>query len=356
MLLVIALTTSAVSSMVLAEPAFVGVGNRSQGQAFTFLHRETCFAVLPNHVSPRQKFSLRAGDPPRTGTGTMTPRRFTAADFALAIVDGAMANGCSPTWDSLPDNLGPLLPDGGAATITTIRSSGVEERVAVIMSPVTYEHIGVMPVDSKLRGLLGQGRSGSLLSVGNQPVGIVIERPDSNNQGELRVLRMDAIKARLNRYLSTAQPIVSKQNTAQSTGTGVAFDVVSWTVEPSDPDNAPTQLEQADGNPYLAVSTQRTPRLRLRIVGVNGGIVRGVQLSSEADDTYAIPKTIRLYAPRGPNDGSPRRLATGRVGPDGEGTIAIRARRLRWLDVEVIDTWDPSKPVRIDILRISGSE
>lgn len=346
------------SAIVSAEPAFVGSGMQQQGQAFTFSHRGTCYALLPNHVSPRrQTLSLSAGNPARLGKGTMTPSRFPLADFALASVEGALALDCSPSWTSLSSDLGRVLPDGGAATLTTVRPSGVVERVQVTMSPVTYEHIGVTPADPALRGTLGQGRSGSLLSVGDVPVGIVIELPGDTGAGELRVLRIDAIKGRLDRYLRGSEPAVPASPVLVEAD-AIPFQVVSWNVEPATPDHNPMALAQPNGGPFIAGEAGGVVRLRLRLLDDHGvaatRTVQGVRLQTDPSADATVPKTVRLYAPRSEDDRSPRRLNTGHVGPGGNGKISLRPIRVEWLDIELRDAWNPAKPVRMDKLVIVG--
>ena len=338
-----------------AEPVYVR--GSEDGQAFTFAHRGSCYAVLPNHVSARSGFTLRTAVPALEGTGSVTPLRFPDADFALATVRGAAAQDCTPNWSTLRNDLRGVLRDGGTGVLTTVRPSGVVDRISVVLSSVTYEHVGVSPIDPAERTNFAKGRSGSILTVDDAPVGIAIELPPAGWGADMRVLRIDAIKGRLDRYLNGSAPPTSLPSLTTNDAAGVTYEVVSWTAIPVSPENDPTALVRPGDVPFLAEASPQGLSMRLRVFGPDGGAaaLRGVEIQSDlADGESTAPRTVELYAPDSIDDRSPRRLASGGVGPDGQGTILVRPTRIEWLDVVIVDAWDPARPVRIDDLALTA--
>ncbi|WP_299822919.1 hypothetical protein [uncultured Jannaschia sp.] len=339
------------SVAVRAEPAYVR--GSEEGQAFTFHHSGQCYAILPDHVSARSRFLMTAGTPPREGRGTMTEIRFPLADFALATVEGTLAVDCNPAWDVMPSNLGPLLPDAGLATLTKVRPNGVTERMRVVMSPVVYEHVGITPVDPAERGRIAKGWSGSLLSVDETPVGIAIDLPGGDWGAEARILRFDAMKGRLDRYLRAGPGLRNASGPVVAENNRIPFEVVGWSATPASAENTPTELAQDGGAPFLTGPLSEAVSLRLRLLSDEPTPVLGrVEIETTLDDATTPPRSVLLFAPASADDTSPRRLTSGRVQATGQGEINVGQQQTKWLDIRITDVWNPALPLRIDALRV----
>ena len=117
---------------------------------------------------------------------------------------------------------------------------------------MTYEHIGVTPIEPAEGASFAKGRSGSILTVDDVPVGIAIELPPAGWGAAMRVLRLDAIKGRLDRYLSGSTAGRGAPTLAADDAEEIPYEVVSWTARPLAPENDPTALTRPGGMPFLA--------------------------------------------------------------------------------------------------------
>lgn len=346
-------------SATLAGPAYL-VTKGEQAQAFIFSHRSQCYAVMPNHVSKRDRFSLKGGIPEKQGNGKMTSLRFPDSDLALAVVTGPLAQNCTPTWSNLPRDVTAFLPSGGGAVLETVRSNGLMERVDVVMSPISYEHIGITPTVDRMKGRLGKGRSGSVLVSNGTPVGIAIEVPRGTNssQGEVRVLRMDAIVARLDRFLTGRQVLstatTQTKNTKSSQIIGeIPFVVADWNYTPTTPENDPTNLAIDGAKPFLTEPLSRILKIDLNLSDDKAVPVKEIMITSDSSDTtFTAPKGIKILVSNSEDKSRARSLGSAEMSPDGRFSLRLGTQKMRWILIRISSSWEPNKPLRIDEIRL----
>ena len=154
-----------------AEPVFAQ-SRGDRGQAYTFEQSGVCHALIPNHIGAGSGFSIISKNGVARGSKML---RFEESDFALASVSGLPVKKCGPSWSTLSDNLDQTLQRGATAVLTSVLENGSIDRVPLIIKSVSYEHILASTINQKDDRKLQQGRSGSLISVNDVPVGLALE-------------------------------------------------------------------------------------------------------------------------------------------------------------------------------------
>ena len=349
--------TNPFASVLFAAPVYIGGQDKDRGQAFTFSYQGNCYALLPKHVVRRKLFNLKSGIPEKEGNGEILLRLHD--DLALASVTGPLASQCGQDWKKLPRSLDPGLLRAGSGFLEESRSSGLIQRIPVSISPVEYDYLGISPREEKWRNRLGKGRSGALLTVNSRPVGIAIELPSENEHfpAEVRVMRLDAIVGRLDRFLNGRQLAYSttsanRDNQSRETSS-LEFTVDSWNASPFTPENSPKNLEAPNAQAVLFKPLERYLALDIKLAGDAASVVREIKLkASNSNAGFTIPKQIAIYAGRREGKNQKSVLKKGEMSPTGEFSIKFSPQRMRWIFIRVNSVWDANKPVRIDKLTI----
>jgi len=339
-----------------ADPVKLQTNNNVQAQAYLFSHRNNCYAIVPNHAVRRQVISLYKGDPPVTGSGQVTHIRFVedSTDLALAYVDGPLANQCGIEWERLDDDLSRMFLSSTQANLITFSRRGLQTNIPLRVVSVEYEHILLQEEDKERDGEVGQGKSGSLVTIDDVPVGIALQAGAGENGDQIKALRMDAIKNRLNRFIVGSDVGSQSHKPKIQTPTAAhAFEVLHWNVLPLAPENNPDNLTRESGA-FITEKLSTVLELDLRLLGDEAQTVKKITIKSNIeDDHYTAPRKIQLLASNQPDKSRARDLgyATNEMSING-GYVANINTKLRWLLLRVHSVWDPHKPVRIDSITI----
>lgn len=342
---------------VFAEPVFV-VGE-THGQAFLFNHSGLCYAVLPAHVVPRRfNLSYESASPVRRGETGENLLSFPASgmDLSLQTVLGPLESPCEPSWSSLSKSLDRLLAGQPVGEIVISYSNQALARVPATVTDVLYENILVTPVHSYDLKKLSKGISGALFKVDDMPVGIVIEGPSVQNHQRVKILRMDAIRARIGRKVESLELLPKKGETniaVNQRGDEIPFEVVDWNITPYTPSTSPTNLANRTNHaPFISQPPQAQVTLELKLLTDKAAVLREVVIETNVDDSdTSAPKKVQIHvkservqtrnAPRlfGQADMSPRGIFRLKRGA---GTYATR------VFVTFKSLWSPGKPLRVD--------
>lgn len=332
-------------------------------QAFSFAHGTACYALLPHHaierpITPtivRSRVSLLGGQPPKQGEGNLTALRFPGdqADYALVQVRGPLATDCAPTWRDLSRDLGNVFAVGTLGTLTTLRSNGLIERTPVVVTLVGYEEVRVQPAAESEEWRFGKGRSGSLLSIGTIPAGILLRVDDTDGDLSLVVRRLDAITTRIARFLEGAGATPELRARVDDRRV-VPYRVVSWNKAPVSPDAGPTILETPGAGPAIIppmAGSGGNFRMRLDLAPGGGTVAfAGIAIESSGARGTTGPQKIVLSRARSQNDPKSIGFYRTTLSEGGVSEVEVRPRNIRWLDIEILNTWNPAVNLRIDSL------
>lgn len=333
-----------------AEPVAV---NQAVGQGFVFNHRGNCYLILPQHVHGRQtRVSLVTAAPSLAGEARIF-RSFAGADLSIGLVLPGLEDRCRDRWSDLPDAIDGLLDGNGTAILVRLAASGQETRLPLRIILRDLETLAAEPQDASRASEIFQGTSGSIASIGGTPIGMAVE---SRNIGEVTLLRMDEIKARLARLLESGSAVPEEEETSEAAGagqcprTGIALRSVVCSREPVSPELGCSNLAGGSGAALM-------PPGRFDMVvelDVDSPVpLAQVQIHATPEDgRSAAPKSIRIEIDSS-SGRSPRwrSYASGDMTPFGsfsaENGAKPFARRLR---VSVDSSWDGSLPQTIGCL------
>jgi hypothetical protein len=353
---VVALVVSALLGMAPAfgEPVSVNAGS---GQGFVVAHRSNCYVLLPEHVhGTNPVLSLSTGAPPVTGEARVF-ESFVPTDLSLAIVTGGLEGRCLYRFADLPRNIDPLIGLGGTVDIVTVWASGRVQRVRGRVALLAYEEMTIDIVDPGEETDMFAGRSGGVVLAGETPVGLVVEATSSR---QARALRMDAVVSRVERRLSGAPPSAEPEATAdtdddgQRGARGLVGEITYCSAEPAAPDASCWALAEGSG-PLLIPADALPYRIELRLEGDGAVPVERVRLRAFAEEGLSTaPRRVIVERAAGTPD-RPYWIAYAQadMSPLGEFDFSHGARpRTSTLRITVVDGWDPSLPLRLDLIDV----
>lgn len=337
----------------LGEP--LAVDSNDQAQAYNFTRRGVCYAIFPEHITQRSRFDVSTASPPRTGTVDIFDfMRFPMLDLAVGQVYGAAAAPCAPDLASSHFDNGGLLASETIASLSTMATSGRVERLPVRITAVDYTHIEFDVIRDKDRGRVGQGRSGSMIMIGERPVAMLVDVSDETvgGTGAIRALRFDAAIGWLGRFLDrnvTRSPSLAPENTAEE----MAYEVATWSANPVDGAADPRSLSSDLVGSYVIAPGDLPATIELslgaqaRDRGVGGIVIE----SHGQNDATTPPRSIRVVVRRS-EGGTFRPLSSGTGDSGGHTEIPIRSQKIRVLRIIIESGWNATLPVRLDRIRI----
>ncbi|NDW04160.1 hypothetical protein [Jiella pacifica] len=282
-------------------------------------------------------------------------------DLALASVTGALTRDCGPSWRDLPRDLGRVLQQNGVGELVRVQRNGVMERTAVRLRRVFYEHVEIEPTSDAPKGRIAKGTSGSVLMVNGVPAGLAVTTAGDDGA---RVLRMDAIVNRLDRFVNDRNPADLAEGTPVKSAdleaaphVGHSFEITEWSALPAEPQFAAKNLEGgSNALPYIAQAGSEPVTLKLTFTGSNTQIIRSIQLVSEtggddAEDALqtTIPKAIEITVDSSSSGSRPRVLPGGDMSPAGLFETKIGGgTKARTVTLRLRSAWQTGLPIRID--------
>ncbi|MBH0239518.1 hypothetical protein [Methylobrevis albus] len=173
--------------------------NGATGHGFVFTYRRHCYVILPSHVHGRKRrISILTAAPSATGDADIFRSFAPATDLSIGLVRPGFEPRCNDRWEDLPDRVDPLLDASDEGTLVRLSSTGLALHVPMAIVSRDYETFTAKPVGEEREAEIFQGISGAILRIDGQPVGMAIE---SGSVSEAVFLRIDAIRARLDRLL-----------------------------------------------------------------------------------------------------------------------------------------------------------
>ncbi|UZD67070.1 hypothetical protein [Marinobacter sp. AN1] len=277
LLLCLALATPAFAAT--PSQAFINAGE--QGQAVLMGRLGECYAVTPAHVVGDSLFSTLVG------TGNGRPRgdgdllQVFGYDLAILRVTGGITSGCGTAIDQVV-SLDSHLASAGSGQVVSVNPDGSVSRRHVLISDVGILYIRVSPVGEQDQ--LFKGLSGSLVTLGSQPVGLLMSvDPDT---GEGRALRFDRALETLRPFFGLAsakrEPASEQPPEAGPARSGnLVTEVLSWSSAPLDADHRATNLLRSGKAPWLARAGEFPLEVIVDLAGDRAVAIDRVELVGE---------------------------------------------------------------------------
>jgi len=330
-----------------AQPVAI---DRGAGQGLLFQYRGNCYVIMPHHVTEPgvSDVSLDAGTT-RKGEGTII-QDFTPFDLSLATVGRRFAANCQLSLDDLPTSIEPVLERREPLRMVRVSNGEIEE------AGVELERLDFSTLTARLSPdatRLLEGDSGAMIFSGASPVAMAVQ---ADGDTRLVALRIDAIAGYIGRFLegrpeaAPAAPLGPAA--AGSEGGGLAYDLLSCSLEPARPDRSCLAMIRGDAPAVFPPGGERLV-IDLDIATPDGAPrrVRSVEVRSAADRTSETRprKIVVTISPSGEERALYRPFAN-RDMPADEAFEAVRPAGVagRTLRLVVMDRWNSDLPLRID--------
>ena len=220
------------------------------GQAYLTHYGDHCIALLPTHVATEAKVPAFLSE----GTsqlGEADEVSDLGDDLSVAQVTGSIAQDCGNSISTISRAIGNLVRSQGLATLRSVNSDGTLANLSVaVVDNDGKMFLRVRPTNDKIQ--IRKGHSGSLLMVGDRPVGMLLAVNARHGVG--KVLRFDALLERAESYMAKrkrtaapgkANPVPGKTAidlAAAANGGSVS----GWNTLPVDADHRPANLVGAE--------------------------------------------------------------------------------------------------------------
>lgn len=359
------------------------------GQAWLMHSAGRCFAVLPLHVAQETSVPSLLREGPRGLRGEAGEVIDLGDDAAIATLSGGISQDCGYSIGSIPRSVERQLRDGGLGTLRSVNGDGTLGRLAVTV--VDDDGAGLLRVMPTMEGeRIRKGHSGSLLLLGDQPVGMLLSVHARSGVGT--VMRTDALLAKVDGFLrgggvaagmSASSAAVARPAGAAAAGTGPAevtgptgipgaipagaavttasaggWEVVSWNVDPTGSEHIAARLTSGGSEGFWAANVSRWPAA-VELGGPDAvRIVRGVEfIAGEAGDSAALPARVQLMTSVNAERPAWRAVSSGALEfVDGVARLEFLPARARLLRVEIYTTQGAPAEVVLGRLRVIEGE
>lgn len=297
-------------------------------------HGATCYVLTPKHVTGGKRRVTVFSSAPVVHSGALVETPFwEGMDFAIGIVRGQIEQQCTTTLDDLS---GPVnVAAGRKVQMLRLRPSGDIERLDMSVTKSDYLTLEARIENSEDE--LFKGTSGAFLFDGDKPIGMITQALSATEGRFIRIeeLHMNLLR-RLNRRagFQVAAPSPPSQNT---TSQGVPLEFISASQAPIFPDVSEQNMLQ-EGSYVFQLS--RPNRIAFKVKSRDAISLSKVQIFSDVDADYAIPRNIRIDVSSSPDGSRPRFFGAAEMGPDGIFDFSRAPTLTRWVFITVSGAWE----------------
>lgn len=330
------------------------------GQAWLMHSAGRCFAVLPFHVAQETTVPSLLREGPRGLRGEAVEVVDLGDDAAIAALSGGISQDCGYSIGSIPRSVDRRLRDGGLGTLRSVNGDGTLGRLAVTV--VDDDGAGLLRVMPTMEGeRIRKGHSGSLLLLGDQPVGMLLSVHARSGVGT--VMRTDALLAKVDGFVRggmAAAPAASAAADASAsvpaalTASASGWQVSGWNVDPLGSEHIAALLTSGGTEGYWAARVPRWPAA-VELGGPDAvRIVRGVEfVAGEAGDSAALPARVQVMTSVNAERPAWRAVGSGALEfVDGVARLEFLPTRARMVRVEIYDTRGAPAEVALGRLRV----
>lgn len=340
------------------------------GQAWLMHSAGRCFAVLPYHVAQETSVPSLLREGARGLRGEAVEVVDLGDDAAIAALSGGISQDCGYSIGSIPRSVDRRLRDGGLGTLRSVNGDGTLGRLAVTV--VDDDGAGLLRVMPTMEGeRIRKGHSGSLLLLGDQPVGMLLSVHARSGVGT--VMRTDALLSKVDGFVrggmavaaeTSAVPAAARTAAGAVETTGSAFggpaaapggwQVVGWNVDPMGSEHVAARLTAGGADGFWAAHVPGWPAA-LELGGLDAvRIVRGVEfVAGEVSDAATLPARVQVMTSVNAERPAWRAVSSGALEfVDGVARLEFLPTRARMLRVEIYTTQGKPAEVALGRLRV----
>lgn len=268
----------------------------SIGQAWLTHYGEHCIALLPVHVAAEAGIPAFLSEDSGS-LGESDDISDLGDDLGLARVSGSLTQDCGYSISTISRAVSSLISGQGIATLRSVNSDGTVAQMAVaIVDDDGRMFLRVRPTNDRVQ--IRKGHSGSLLMIGDQPVGMLLSV--SSRHGVGKVLRLDTVLSRAEDHMAAqghaGQP--AGETTAASNDLAAAANggsVSGWNTLPVDAAHRPSNLVMDDSaQPWRTVATDWPVEVELDLAGAKVVISRIELDGRDVADAAELPRRVEI--------------------------------------------------------------
>lgn len=300
-------------------------------------HGSTCYVLTPKHVTNNKRRVTVFSSAPVVHSGALVEKPFwDGMDFAIGVVRGPVEEKCATTLDDLSKKV--TVASGRRAQLLRLLPSGEIERIDMSIMKTDY-----LTLDARIEGgssELYKGTSGAFLFDGEKPIGMIVEALSAT---EGRFIRIEELHLNLERrlrrkagYQATASPI-SAPVAGGTDSDGHPLEFIRASQPPIYPDVAEVNM-LGDGS--YVFDLPRPNRIAFKIKSPGALPLSNVQVFSDVDADYAVPRSIRIDVSSAPDGNRPRFFGMAEMGPDGVFNFTRAPTLARWVFITINGAWE----------------
>lgn len=328
-----------------AEQAAVRAHGRTElniGQGFLTRYGEQCLVLLPTHVvTEAGGVASLLGLSRQARLGESAHFVDLGDDLSVGFVSGGLTAACGQSSATLSRAVDTHVRRSGLATLRWINPDGSQANVA--MSVLDHGEATFMRVQPANEGdQFRKGQSGSLLIANERPVGLLLSV--SSRSGRGLVIRMDAMLARLDRYMrerhvSTTTAVASAGSKARRDVAAAALGgkIIDWSVPSESAQSRAVHLLDTDPATHWRVAVARWPvSVSLALSGGHKQAIEEIVFAArDGEDEGTRPAQVTVMINNSTDNRRWRSLMSKPLDFDAQGEAVLRfsatwARELRF--------------------------
>lgn len=298
------------------------------------LHGGTCYVLTPRHVTgTRRVATIKTATPMRSATASMEAPFWDGMDLAIGTVRAEALDGaCRLPLGQLDQSLS--VDAGQAMHLSRLRDSGEVERVPLDFVDARY--LTFSAIMSRADESFFRGTSGAVAYVGERPMGMVITTSDGREGQFIRIEEIYLNVARwVNRSVRFGTPAPALA--APAAGEGMRIVLQSVSQPPISSEHVPENMLSEGAYIFAAGRNQ----IIFRLPGATPTALSRIEMRSDPDAGYALPRQIRVEVSTAADHGSGwRNFATADMAPDGVLLVNRSAQLARWVRLTVESAQD----------------
>jgi hypothetical protein len=233
------------------------------GQAYLTHYGDQCIALLPTHVSAEVRIPAFLSE----GTsqlGEASEVNDLGDDLSVAQVTGNVTQDCGNSISTISRAVSNLVSSQGLATLRSVNSDGTLANLSVaVVDNDGKTYLRVRPTNDKIQ--IRKGHSGSMLMVGNRPVGMLLSVNSKHGVG--KVLRMDTLLDRAEAHMAKRKHTSATAKANSGTGkAGIDLaasanggSIIGWNTLAVDADHRPANLVGPESAPHWRATVENWP-------------------------------------------------------------------------------------------------
>jgi hypothetical protein len=333
------------------------------GQGYLTHYDGVCYLLLPVHVVEEAgETAALLGEGVAPLLGETDAVNDLGDDVALAVVRGGLSARCGYSAMSVSRAVARTIRDNGLATIRSVNGDGTVAQVSVSLFDDDGERfLRIQPTntDNQLR----KGQSGSLLVVGDKPIGMLLSVDARYGVG--KVIRMDAMLAKFDNYVrGRAVPVradapagTATPTTGAQTVPGQPLTLLSWNTLPVSEAERPINLLTVEEGPGWRARVAAWPVELEFSVGEERMAIRGLRLEAGAAPPAMLPASVEVFVSSTEGRDRWRSLYGGSLAfEDGAAEVLTAPTWARKIRLVISASADDPGQVAFDRLRVLAAD